>query len=319
MALKHKGILRLGYARLGLNDSRLLISRAFYRENIGMLESLVEPHRVYLRCWHESFQHSLVLEEAEHNHLMEIGFQVRDQDDLVQFTQKLEDLGIKVDQHAKDEPLRGLGKSISFPIPGGPLMRLYVDMHQTGYVTGYEAPDWVVPKELRGTQAPYFLNHIGLTVPDPAATVDFLTEILGFVVSEKIVKDDSGETLSALLFRMSKDVGGQELAIFPGAAGKLHHIAFTKEDANDILVSGLYLRQDGVEIDIYGPTRQSYGKTFSLHFFDPLGIRLELCSGGRLTEVHPEFQPVIWHESQIKKAFSYYDKDFNEDFLRPTL
>lgn len=319
MALKHRGILRLGYARLGLADPRLLKSREFYVEKVGMLESLVEPNRVYLRCWHESFQHCLVLEETGHNHLMEIGFQVRNEDDLAEFTRRVAEQGIAVTACPANQPLHGLGESIGFQIPGGPVMRLYVDMRQAGYVTGYVAPDWVVPKALRGTQAPYFLNHIGLTAPDPAATIAFLTDVLDFVISEKIVKDHGGEMLSALLFRMSKDGGGQELAIFPGEAGRLHHLAFTKEDANDILVSGLYLRQDGIPIDIYGPTRQSYGKTFSLHFFDPFGIRLELCSGGRLTEVHPEFEPVVWKESSLRQALSYYDRDLNPDFLRPTL
>ena len=40
-------------------------------------------------------------------------------------------------------------------------------------------------------------------------------------------------------------------------------------------------REAGVDIDRYGPTRQSYGKTFSLHCLDPFGVRLELCAGAR--------------------------------------
>jgi catechol 2,3-dioxygenase len=74
-----------------------------------------------------------------------------------------------------------------------------------------------------------------------------------------------------------------------------------------------------VNIDIYGPTRQSYGKTFSLHFHDPFGIRLELCSGGRITEVHPQFQSVRWTESQLGKALSYFDRDLRTEFLQPSL
>ena len=34
-----------------------------------------------------------------------------------------------------------------------------------------------------------------------------------------------GRLLSAQLFRMSKEVGGQELALFPGPAGALHHLS----------------------------------------------------------------------------------------------
>ena len=118
---------------------------------------------------------------------------------------------------------------------------------------------------------------------------------------------------------MSKEVGGQELAVFPGPAGRLHHIAFTKEDPNDILVAGVYLREAGVDIDRYGPTRQPYGKTFSLHCLDPFGARLELCAGGRVTEVHSEFEPVVWDEAQLGKALSWYDRDLHTAFLEPSL
>nr|ART38817.1 G336 [uncultured bacterium] len=74
-----------------------------------------------------------------------------------------------------------------------------------------------------------------------------------------------------------------------------------------------------MNIDIYGPTRQSYGKTFSLHFHDPFGVRLELCAGGRITEVHPEFEAVRWTESQLGKALSYFDRDLQAAFLQPSL
>ena len=319
MGLKHRGIIRLGYVRIGLNDRALMRARGFYRGNLGMLESIVDSERTYFRCWHEAYQHSLVIDETAQNRLIEIGFQVRDQADIAEFTKKLRAAGVKVKASSAGKPLKGLGKSISFEIPGGQTIRLFEHMEQIGYATGFDSPDWVVPRELRATPAPLFLNHVGITVPNPKQTVDFLTRHLDFYVSEKIVSDNGRKLLSALLFRMTKDVGGQELAIYPGEAGRLHQIAFTKEDANDILIDGQYLRNDRIDIDEYGPTRQSYGKTFSLHFYDPFGVRLELCSGGRITDPHPDFEPVIWTESNLKKALSYYDRDLNPRFLEPCL
>ena len=319
MALKRSGIARIGYVHIALKDPRLQITRPFYREQVGLLESAVEPDRVYLRCWHESLHHSLVIEEADENQLLEIGFQVHHADDLKTFADALKKKKVPVRIHAAGKPLKGIGRSISFTIPGGQRLRLFEHMEQVGYATGFESPDWVVPRELRATPAPLFLNHAGITVPNPRKTIDFLTRTLGFVVSEKIVSDDGKKLLSALVFRMCKDVGGQELAIYPGPEGKLHHIAFSKEDANDILIDGQYLRKDRVEIDAYGPTRQTYGKTFSLHFLDPLGVRLELCSGGRLTDPHPEFEPVVWTESELPKALSWYDRDLNTAFLPPCI
>ncbi len=318
MALKHQGIHRLGYVRLALADTRLLRAREFYCEQFGLLESRRGPGRLYLRCWHEPFAYSLVLEESADNRLVEIGFQVRDDADLARLAGLVEQAGIAVQRSAAGAELESLGTSIAFAIPGGPRLRLYADMAQPGYVTGYDSPDWVTPRQLRGTPAPFFLNHVGFTAPDPQAAVTFLRQVLGFVVSERIDSAD-GNLLSALLFRMSKEVGGQELAVFPGPAGRLHHIAFTKEDPGDILVAGMYLREAGVDIDRYGPTRQSYGKTFSLHCRDPFGVRLELCAGGRVTEVHSEFQPVVWDEAELGKALSWYDRDLQTAFLEPSL
>jgi catechol 2,3-dioxygenase len=319
LGLKRSGIVRLGYVRIGLPDPRLARARAFYRNTLGLMETRVEPQRTYLRCWHESLHHSLVLDESDAGRLIEVGFQVADARDLEPLAAAVRQRGIDVAEDAPEAALRGIGASLSFEIPGGQHLRLFERMEQVGYATGFESPDWVVPRELRGTPAPLYLNHVGITVPDPGATVDFLTGALGFVVSEKIVSDDGGKLLSALLFRMSKDVGGQELAIYPGPAGRLHHVAFTKEDGADILIDGQYLRNDRVRIDAYGPTRQPYGKTFSLHFFDPFDVRLELCAGGRLTEAHPEFEPVVWTEAALPKALSWYDKHLNEAFLAPSL
>ncbi|WP_440940629.1 VOC family protein [Immundisolibacter sp.] len=318
MALKHGGIIRIAYVRLALNDSRLRQAQFFYCDSLGLVETFRQPDRLYLRCWHEAFPYSLVLDEAPENRLVEIGFQVRDAGDLETLEAAVNAAGVAVTR-APAGALTGMGESITFAVPGGPVLRLFAELPQIGYMTGFDSPDWVTPRALRGTPAPFFLNHAGITVSDPQAAVDFLTGVLGFVVSERIDSDDGARLLSALLFRMSKEAGGQELALFPGPAGRLHHIAFTKEDPNDILIDGQYLREAGVNIDIYGPTRQSYGKTFSLHFHDPFGIRLELCSGGRITEVHPQFQPVRWTESQLGKALSYFDRDLRAEFLQPSL
>ncbi|HAC33841.1 MAG TPA: hypothetical protein DCF45_04905 [Gammaproteobacteria bacterium] len=318
MGLKHRGILRIAYVRLGLNDNRLAQARNFYRDRFGMLESLRDTERAYLRCWHETFQYNLVLEQSEQHQLIEIGFQVRDDDDLEQLASAVEATGCEVEQCSPGEPLKGMGRSIAFTIPGGQRLRLAADFDQSGYVTGFESPDWVTPRELRGTAAPMFLNHVGLTSNDPAATLKFLTKTLGFFISEQIV-NESGDVVSGLAYRMSRDVGGQELAVFPGENGHLHHIAFSKEDPNDIMVIGQYLREDGINIDTYGPTRQPYGNTFSIHFFDDFGIRLELCCGGRLLDAHPETESVIWTEAALSKALSYYDADVNPGFLDHSL
>jgi len=319
MALLRRGIHRLGYARIAVKDLRLLKTRDFYANEMGLLETGIEPNRVMFRCWHEPYKFSFVVDQSDKPGLVEIGLHVRDDIDLDNFQRKLTAAGVAVDVAEADTELKGLGKSIAFDVPAGPRIRLFADIQQLGYVSGFEGPDWVAPKAIRGTAAPLNINHVAITSPDPERCSAFLADMLGFLTSEKIV-DEKGKTISALLFRMAKNVGGQEIAIYPGTEVKLHHIAFTKEDSSDIMSDGYFLKSDGVELDLLGPLRQPYGNTFSVHFFDYCGVRLELCAVGRMTEVHPEIQPVVWSKSNLREALSYYDEALvPEEFFMPCL
>ncbi|MGX1163572.1 catechol 2,3-dioxygenase [Arthrobacter sp. SLBN-100] len=318
MTLKHRGILRLGYVRLAVDD--LDAARAFARDDLGLVEHRtgIDPdgvERSYLRTWREGYAFSYVLERGTPG-LVEIGLQVREQDDLHEAADRVEQTGVTVDWAGQDKVLLDLGASISFTVPAGPQLRLYSEALVTGPVVGYNSPHWNVPKQLRATSAPMNLGHVGFTTPDTEAVVNFLTVVLDFGVSELITTDDGEQTLSALLFRSNY---GQDLAIFPGSEPRLHHVAFLQYDDATILRDVTWMREAGAEIDLWGPTRQSYGRTMSVHFKDPCGIRYELFAGGRFSELHPAFQPVRWTESNLDKALSFYDSIDNPDFLKPCL
>jgi catechol 2,3-dioxygenase len=314
MALQHRGIYRLGYVRLAVGDLETAVD--FAVKKLGLIvHGNGSGDRVMLRCWHEAYAYTYVLERGEPR-LVEIGFEVRDQEDLHMAATRAGEAGVIVTESPADDPLPDLGPSISFDVPAGPTLRLFFKQLVPGYVGGHKAIDWNVPRELRATPAPRHLAHVAVTSPDPEAVIAFLTEVLDFGVSETVSTDDGSRTLSALLFRTTE---GHELAIYPGLERRLHHVAFAKEDEVEILQDGTWLVQDRVRLDVYGPTRQSYGNTFSLFFYDPLGIRYELCSGGRFTELHPDYRPVRWTESNLDRALSFYDDVENKEFLNPSL
>ena len=325
MSLQHRGIHRLGYVRLAVED--LDAARRFALDTLGLIEYDAGPasppapearssqERVYLRCWHEPYAYSYVLERGAPR-LVEIGFGVRDTDDLAAATARIAAAGLTAEAAGAGEVLADLGPSLAVTVPAGPTLRLFTDQAVPGYVVGQKAPDWNTPRSLRGTPAPLFLTHVGVTTPDPETAIAFLTDVLGFGISELLTTDDGDRTLSALLFRTNN---GQDIAVFPGIDVRLHHVAFAKEDEVDILRDATWLRQDGVQLDLYGPTRQSYGRTFSVHFHDPCGIRYELCAGGRFSELHPQFQPVRWTEANLGKALAFYDNVENKEFFTPSL
>lgn len=318
MTLKHRGILRLGYVRLAVAD--LEAASAFARDAVGLIEhrSGRDPdgvERTYLRTWREGHAFSYVLERGTPR-LVEVGLQVREEEDLQAAAGRVEHSGVTVDWAGENKVLVDLGVSVSFTVPSGPQLRMYSDAVVTGPAVGYESPHWNVPRQLRATPAPMNLGHVGFTTPDTEAVIGFLTGVLDFGVSELITTDDGERTLSALLFRSNY---GQDLAVFPGSAARLHHVAFLQYDEATVLRDVTWMREAGATIDAWGPTRQSYGRTMSLHFKDPCGIRLELFAGGRFSELHPSFQPVRWTESHLDKALSFYDRTDNPDFLEPSL
>lgn len=318
MALKHRGILRLGHVRVSIEDFDS--ARSFAIGSLGLIEHRCGVdddgvERSYLRTWRDPLAYDYVIERGEPR-LVEVGFQVRDDADLDSVAQRVRGAGIDVDVDGEGQVLADLGPSISFVVPAGPRLRLFADIAVTGPAPGWKAPHWNIPKVLRGTAAPMNLGHVGFASPDPDAAVTFLSGVLDFGISETISSDDGDRLLSALLFRSNY---GQDLAVFPGSRTGLHHVAFLQYDESAVVRDAAWLLEDGARIDAWGPTRQSYGRTMSLHFEDPSGVRLELFAGGRFSELHPEFRPVRWTESNLAKALSFYDRTDNAQFLEPSL
>ena len=315
MSIRHSGIHRLGYVRLAVPDLDTALD--FALDTVGLLPHVNGgPDRAMLRCWHEAQSFTYVLERGSPG-LIEIGFQVRGETDLEAAAARCRAAGAEVTESPAGDPLPDLGPTIRFQVPEGPAIRLFAHQETPGYaVAGNGGVDWNVPRRLRGTQAPLYLTHVGVTSPSPQSVIDFLTGVLDFGISELMTTDDGSETLSALLFRTNN---GQDIAVYPGTEPRLHHVAFAKEDEIDILRDATWLRQDGVRLDSYGPTRQSYGRTFSLHFWDPCGIRYEMCAGGRFSELHPGFKPVRWTESNLDKALTFYDSLDAKEFVTPSL
>lgn len=318
MSLRHDGVLRLGYVRIALGAADPAAVRRFYTEVLGLIEEAGGDRRLYLRCWHEAFPYSLVIDLDAPAGLVEVGLQVRDDAALERAGERASAAGARVQREAAGA-LAGMGPSTRVLAPGGLVLRLYAELPQVGYVVGFDSPHWVTPRALRATPAPLFLNHVGVTVDDVEAAVGFLTGALDFAVSERLEDSADGALVSALAFRMSKEVGGQEIALYRGPAGRLHHVAFTREDPGDLLIDGQYLGEAGVVSEPYGPTWQSYGRTFSLHFRDPFGVRLELCAGGRNLPCHPGLQPVVWDTGELARALSWYDGTLDAGFLEPCL
>ena len=75
---------------------------------------------------------------------------------------------------------------------------------------------------------------------------------------------------------------------------------------------GRPLAYNGVTIDV-APTRHGVTRGYTVYFFDPVGNRNEVFTGGYW--VDPDFEPITWTEEEMGRAMFYYAREVNERFF----
>ena len=65
-------------------------------------------------------------------------------------------------------------------------------------------------------------------------------------------------------------------------------------------------------IDV-APTRHGVTRGYTMYFFDPVGNRNEVFTGGYW--VDPDFEPITWTEEEMGRAMFYYQREVNERFF----
>ena len=140
-------------------------------------------------------------------------------------------------------------------------------------------------------------------------STQFYMDVLGFRITEQLL-DGNGHQLGTWLERSHSP---HDLAIVHGPNGGLHHFAFWLDDWNAVREAADTLAFNGVNIDV-APTRHGVTRGYTVYFFDPVGNRNEMFTGG--SWVDPDFEPITWTEDNIGRAVFYYEGELNERFMR---
>ena len=72
------------------------------------------------------------------------------------------------------------------------------------------------------------------------------------------------------------------------------------------------LSYNAISIDI-GPTRHGITRGNTIYFFDPMGTRNEVFTGGYRAD--PDFPVITWTEDNLGRAIFYYEGRDNGRFL----
>jgi catechol 2,3-dioxygenase len=165
----------------------------------------------------------------------------------------------------------------------------------------------VPPPGLPGI-APPRLDHMLIHAEEVAETGAFFREVLGFRLTEQVL-DGNGHQLGIWLQRSGRV---HDIAVVNGPNGALHHWAYWLDDWDQIRKAADILAFNGVQID-QGPTRHGVTRGNTIYFFDPLGIRNEVFTGGYKPD--PDFDAITWTEDNFGKGLFYYENVLSQRFL----
>lgn len=297
------GILRLSHVDVTVTD--LDLATAYYTEVMGMLVTARDDNAVYLKCWDEEDHHSLKLVYAPRVGFEKMSFKVEREDDLSDLENAVAKYGFPVERISRGESI-GQGESIRFQTPSGHVMELVHDVEVVGSLMPKVNPP-VMIEGLKGI-APPRMDHVLVTAEEVGEASKFYQDVLGFRLTEQLL-DGAGHQVATW---MERSHSPHDLAIVSGPNGGLHHFAYWLDDWDHVRRSADVLAYNGIQVDV-GPTRHGITRGNTIYFFDPLGTRNEVFTGGYRPD--PDFPTITWTEDNIGRAVFYYEGEVNHRFM----
>lgn len=298
------GILRLSHVDIAVPD--LDLASAYYEGVMGMVPAGEDGDRRFLKCWDETDHHSLAVRYDPRVGLDRFSFKVEHVDDLDLLEQAVETYGYRVERISRGEEV-GQGESIRFETPSGQEMELVHDVERTGSAVGTTNPH-PRPMDLPGI-APPRMDHLLITAEEVGEATRFYREVLGFRLTEQLL-DGDGHQIGTW---MERSHSPHDLAVVTGTNGGLHHFAYWLDSWDEVRDAADVLAYNAIQIDV-GPTRHGITRGTTIYFFDPMGTRNEVFTGGYRPD--PDFPTITWTEDNIGKAIFYYEGELNDRFMK---
>lgn len=282
-------------AHVELVTPRLEDSVAFFVDVLGLDEVERDDNSVYLRCWGDSFHHSIQLTEGAQPALGRLGWRADGADGLAEAVSRLTAAGVG-EGWVKDGV--GTGPAFRYRGPGGHLQEVFweVDRPPVSADRRSTLPSRPRQRPVRGC-AVRQLDHVSLAVPgDMIEVAEWYRDVLGYRFMEYTVFDDSEECFFAMV---STNEHAHDLGLLKdtsGMSGRIHHVAFWLDEPALVYQSAETLREARHDVE-FGPGRHGMGEEVYLYVRDPGGLRYEFMSGGR-RNYEPDWEPVKWTPRQ---------------------
>lgn len=298
------GILRLSHVDIKVPD--LDLAAAYYSEVMGLTITEKADDRIFFRCWDEEDHHSLAVRYDPRTGLDRFTFKVEKEDDLDDLERRVETYGFAVHRVSRGEEV-GQGESIRFETPSGHEMELVHEVEKVGSLLDKVNPRFA-PEMLKGI-APPRMDHLLVNAEEVGEATKFYMDVLGFRLTEQLL-DAEGRQIGTW---MERSHSPHDIAVVSGPNGALHHFAFWLDDWDHVRKAADILAYNAIAVDV-GPTRHGVTRGNTIYFFDPMGTRNEVFTGGYRPD--PDFPTITWTEDNIGKAVFYYEGEINERFVK---
>ncbi len=273
-------------------------SRDFFIRIYGLTESARDENSSWLRAWDDYEFHSLKLTRSNTTGVAHIAYRASSEEALLRRVAAIEASGFKVIGWVDDDI--GHGRAFRFEDPFGHVFEIY---WQTRRFKPQDASQRAALKNTASAftgAAPRRIDHLNLLAQDVREFRRFMETCLGSRVTEMIQLDNG--RIGGCWFTVNNKT--YDLACTEehgGGNGRLHHVTYATDQREDILRAADIFLQNGVHIET-GPHKHAIQGTFFLYVWEPAGNRIELANSGARLILAPDWQPVVWTETERKKG-----------------
>jgi catechol 2,3-dioxygenase len=272
----------------------------FFTRIYGLKESARDETSAYLRAWDDYEFHSLKLTKAESTGVGHIAYRASSEDALMRRVEAIEKSRFKSLGWVEGD-LGHSGRAYRFEDPFGHVFEIY-------WATKRYQPSPDDAPALKNTASkfhaqgacPRRIDHLNLLAEDVTEFRDFMVTCLGSCVTELIQLDNC--RIGGCWFTVNNKT--YDLACTEehgGGMGRLHHVTYATDQREDILRAADIFLENGIHIET-GPHKHAIQGTFFLYVWEPAGNRVELANSGARLILAPDWEPVIWTESDRKKG-----------------
>ena len=284
-------IAHLGHVEL-LTD-RFEESLDFFTRVYGLKLSAREGASAYLRAWDDYEFCTLKLTASDTTGVGHIAYRAASPEALARRVAAIETGGYKSIGWRED---LHHGPAFQFEDPFGHVFEIY---WETRRAEGDPAALKNMASRFTGA-APRRLDHVNLLADDVSEFRQFMETALGARVTEMIQLDNG--RLGGCWFTVNNKT--YDLACTEergGGSGRFHHVTYATDQREDILRAADIFLENGVHIET-GPHKHAIQGTFFLYIWEPAGNRVELANSGARLILAPDWEPVVWTETERKKG-----------------